>query len=65
MVNNFCCTNLYEILDATNFARSKTFGHNAAQAEVFWVIHIDHGSEEFIELNRQITDVGTLATAEQ
>ena len=29
------------------------------------VVHADHGAEEFIQLNGEVGNVGTLATAEQ
>ena len=29
------------------------------------VVHADHGAKEFVQLNRQVGNVGALATAEQ
>ena len=32
---------------------------------MLWVVHADHGAEEFIQLNGEVGNIGALATAEQ
>ena len=32
---------------------------------MLWVVHADHRAKEFVQLNRQVGNVGTFATAEQ
>ena len=32
---------------------------------MLWVVHADHGSEEFVQLNREVGNVGAFAAAEQ
>lgn len=32
---------------------------------MFWVVHADHGAKEFVQLNREVGDVGAFAAAKQ
>ena len=32
---------------------------------MLWVVHADHGAKEFVQFNREVGNVGALATAEQ
>ena len=56
---------LYVLFNARNFLWRKALRHDGAQAHVFWVVHADHGAKEFVQLNREVGNVGALATAEQ